>query len=307
MNTLVFFGTGEFAADVLRSINADTDWEILAVITSPDRPAGRGQTNTPSAVKQTAEKNGLPIFQPEKLAGFDIAELARADIGVVAEYGYLLPAKILKLPKHGTVNLHGSLLPKYRGASPIQTAMLNGEKITGVTLMLMDAKMDHGPIISQAETKIDPDEMKNELYAKLSKLAAEIFLRDTPRYISGELVPTEQDHANATYCKILSRDDGRLNFHSTSLEAYNQYRALTPWPGIWSLINSKRLKFHRLTISDRTNLTPGQIQFDGENIFVGCAGNTSFKALELQLEGRSAMTASEFINGNKSANGQILS
>lgn len=307
MNTLVFYGTGEFAAGLLRSINSDANWKILAVITSPDRPTGRGQTNTSSAVKQAAEQIGLPIFQPEKLAGFIIAELAQADIGVVAEYGYILPVEILEMPKHGTVNLHGSLLPKYRGASPIQTAILNGEKTTGVTLMLMDAKMDHGPIISQKETEIGPEEMKNGLYDKLSGLAAELFLRDAPRYISGELAPAEQDHASATFCKILSRDDGRINFHKTAIEIYNQYRALTPWPGIWSTLNNKRLKFHRLTIADKIHLTPGQIEYDNDNIFVGCAGNTSIEALELQLEGRSSVTAREFINGNKSASGQILS
>jgi methionyl-tRNA formyltransferase len=307
MNTLVFFGTGEFAADLLRAISSDSNWKILAVITSPDRPAGRGQINTSSAVKLAAEQAGLPIFQPEKLAGFNIAELTQADIGVVAEYGYILPTEILKMPKHGTVNLHGSLLPKYRGASPIQTAILNGDNTTGVTLMLMDAKMDHGPIISQVVTEIGPDEMRNDLYAKLSKLAAELYLRDAPRYIAGELTPTEQDHASATFCKILSRDDGRINFLKTAAEIYNQYRALTPWPGIWSSLNIKRLKFHRLTIADKTNLSPGQIEYDDEKIFVGCAGYTSFEARELQLEGHSTVSAREFINGNKSASGQILS
>lgn len=307
MNTLVFFGTGEFAADLLRSISADANWKSLGVVTAPDRPAGRGQTSTASAVKITAEEIGLPVFQPEKLAGFNIPELSQADIGVVAEYGYILPDELLKLPKHGTVNLHGSLLPKYRGASPIQTAILNGEKTTGVTLMLMDAKMDHGPIISQAETAIGPDEMKNDLYAKLSKLAAELFLRDAERYITGDLAPVEQDHANATFCKILSRDDGRLDFHKTAGEIYNQYRALTPWPGIWSMLGDKRLKFHRLTPADKTNLAPGQISYENEKIFVGCAGSTAIEALELQLEGRSAVTAREFVNGNKSASGQILS
>jgi methionyl-tRNA formyltransferase len=210
MINIVFYGTGEFAASVLKNIAGSGQYKILGVITQPDRPVGRNQELQKTPVKIFAETLGCAIFDPAGLKDFESPVLSEAELGVVAEYGLIIPKRLLDLPKYKTVNLHGSILPKYRGASPIQTAIMNGEKTTGITLMLMDEKMDHGPIISIAETPIGPDEEQRELFMRLADIAAELFLRDTPKYIAGELSAVEQKHE-----KLISRNRPALFITNT--------------------------------------------------------------------------------------------
>ena len=294
---IVFYGTGEFAATVLKAISDDASYQVLAVITAPDLPIGRKQELQKSAVKIFAETLGVEILQPASLKEFDAPILREADLGVVAEYGFIIPLRLLDLPKHKTVNLHGSILPKYRGASPIQTAIMMGETETGVTLMLMDAKMDHGPIIATQKLSILPDEMQRELFARLADVASELFLREIPKYISGELIPMEQNHDEATFCKIFTRDDGRADFSKTAQSIYNQYRAMTPWPGLWTTFEGKRLKLSAITLADRKNLSEGQILAQNGHLYVGFGANSALEAIEVQPEGKKPMDVKSFING----------
>ncbi|MFA5127565.1 MAG: methionyl-tRNA formyltransferase [Patescibacteria group bacterium] len=297
MTKIVFYGTGEFAATVLKAIANDASYKILAVITSPDQPIGRKQEMQKSAVKTFAETLGVEILQPASLKEFDAPILSEADLGVVAEYGFIIPQRLLDLPKHKTVNLHGSILPKLRGASPIQTAIMNGETETGVTLMLMDAKMDHGPIIAMQKLSILPDETQKELFTRLAIVASELFLRETPKYISGEIIPVEQNHDGATFCKIFTRDDGHVDFSQPAQNIYNQYRAMTPWPGLWTTFEGKRLKLSVITPADPKNLSEGQILAQNGHLYVGCGANSAIEAIEVQPEGKKPMDAKSFING----------
>jgi methionyl-tRNA formyltransferase len=297
MTKIVFYGTGEFAATVLKAIASDANYKVLAVITAPDQPVGREREIKQSAVKTFAETLGVEILQPASLKEFSAPVLNESDLGVVAEYGFIIPQKLLDLPKHKTVNLHGSILPKYRGASPIQTAIMAGEIETGVTLMLMDAKMDHGPIIAIQKLSILPDETQKELFARMADVASELFLREIPKYISGELIPVEQNHDEATFCKIFTRDDGRVDFSKPAQNIYNQYRAMTPWPGLWTTFEGKRLKLSVITPTDQKNLSEGQILAQNGHLYVGCGANFAFEAIEVQLEGKKPMDAKSFING----------
>ncbi|MDD2757891.1 MAG: methionyl-tRNA formyltransferase [Patescibacteria group bacterium] len=306
MIKIVFYGTGDFAAAVLRQIAVDGQFEILGVITQPDRPVGRRQETQKTSVKITAEKLGLAIMAPATLKDFDAPILTEADLGVVAEYGLIIPRRLLDLPKHKTVNLHGSILPFYRGASPIQTAILNGESKTGVTLMLMDEKMDHGPILAVTETPIRPDETQKELFARLADVAAKLFIDQAPRYVAGELRPIEQNHALATYCKILTRADGQINFSRSAQEIYNQYRALTPWPGIWTTFDGRRLKLTKIALTGNAELTSGKIKVNDGRIFIGSGINTAIEILALQMEGKKNLPAQEFIKGTRDFDGATV-
>lgn len=307
MIKVVFFGTGAFAAQILKKISEDADFRVIHVITAPDKPAGRKMTLIAPAVKTLSEQLGIKVVQPSSLKEFDLPELSQADLGVVAEYGFIIPKRILDQPQYGTVNLHGSILPKLRGASPIQTAIMNGEDKTGVTLMLMDEKMDHGPIISMSETNIRPDENKDQLFSRLSVIAAELLLKSVPKFISGEIIPIPQNHEQATFCRIISRDDGKIDFSKTASEIYNTFRALSPWPGIWTQIGGKRLKLSKIMVSSAEigSLKPGQIKIVANRIYIGCA-DQPIEVLELQLEGKKMLPPKEFINGMRDLNGTIL-
>lgn len=305
MIKIFFYGTHNFAADVLGKIIASNVFDVTGVVTAPDKQVGREQTMQKSAVKIMAEKFAIPIYQPQTLKDFLPPELSLTDLGVVVEYGKIIPINILNTPKHKTINIHGSLLPKYRGASPIQSAILNGEKTTGITLMLMDAKMDHGPIIKKAEIPIFENEMKEDLSVRLSQTASELFISTAPTFISGKIKPIEQDHNLATFCKILTREDGKIDFSKSAFEIYNQFRALTPWPGIWCFADRKRLKLIKISIANK-QVKQGNIIFDDSEILIGCSENTAIKAEILQLEGKNALTAQDFINGNIGLNGSSL-
>jgi methionyl-tRNA formyltransferase len=218
---------------------------------------------------------------------------------VVAEYGLIIPERLLSLPKYGTVNLHGSLLPKYRGASPIQAAILNGETETGITLMLMDKKMDHGPVISTIITPISNNELFLSLYQRLAQLAADLFLRDIRKFIEEVLKPQPQDEGRATYCTMLNRDDGKVDFSKTAKSIFDQYRAFTPWPGLWTVYEGKRLKLGEISPTSGLNLEPGAISTDKNRITIGCGENTAIEVKSLQMEGKKLLSALEFLRGER--------
>lgn len=245
-------------------------------------------------VKVLAQKHGITVEQPDSLKAFTLNPNTYT-LGITAQYGGLIPKHILDSFKSGMLNVHTSLLPKYRGASPIQHALMNGDRETGVTIMLMNEGLDTGPILLQKTLIIDPNDTYEALDKKLAVLGREALLETVPKYVGGELKPTAQDDTQATTCKKLSRDDGRIDWNKSSGEIYNQYRGLTPWPGIWTLLKDKRLKLLRV-IPAKETIEPGNARVDDGRLFIGC-GAGSIEVTELQLEGKNAMSAAEFVRG----------
>lgn len=305
----IFFGTHEFAVTILQGMIDSDLFDIDLVITQPDQPVGRKQILTPPPVKVLAEKYGLKIDQPQSLKSYILGPTSSDgghktyDIGVCCQYGLIIPENILNTPKFGTINVHTSLLPKYRGASPIQTALMNGETETGVTIMKMDAGMDTGPILTQKAVTIDENETYTALSEKLAKIAVLELLEAIPPYISGKLLPQAQDESRATYTKILTREDGKIDWSKSAKEIYNQYRGLTPWPGAWTMWNEKRIKL--LKIKPITNYqllitktSHGSWNIEQNRILITCKDG-AIEILELQIEGSKAMDAGSFINGFK--------
>ncbi len=299
---IVFFGTHNFAATILDGLLQSPAFSVDLVITQPDRAVGRKQELQPSPVKILAQKHNLKIAQPESLKNYTLP--GDFEVAIVAQYGLLIPEDIINTPKHGTINVHTSLLPKYRGASPIQSALINGEKKTGVTIMKMDAGLDTGPILAQKKLKITGDDTYTTLDNKLAKIGLLALLKAVPAYIQGKLRPKVQDNSKATTCKQLSRDDGKIDWGKTAQEVYNIYRGLSPWPGIWTMWNGKRLKLLEIKIVNK-KLKNGQVKIEDDSIIIGC-GKKSIEILQLQLEGKKSMDAKEFLNGYKSIDGTIL-
>ena len=278
-------------------------YEIIGVVTQPDRPVGRKQVLEQSPVKEIALKNKLTIFQPESLKTFDF-RLSTFDVTIVCQYGLIVPKTVLALPKKGTLNIHTSLLPKYRGASPIQTALMNGEIESGVTLMLMDDKMDHGPILAQEKVAIATDDTTEILSKKMEPIAAKLLLQNLPLFLANKLTPITQDESQVTLCKILSRDDGKINFSGSAQTIYNKFRGLTPWPGIWTTWENKRVKLLNIK-PNSLSLSPGLVKVSNDSLCIGTTEG-SLEIIELQLEGKKPMSASVFLAGNKTIDGAKL-
>lgn len=297
----VFFGTHEFAATILDGLIKSDIVFIDLVITQPDRASGRKKTIEEPPVKILAKKYNIPVLQPESLKNFKLP--GNCDLNIVAQYGLIIPEEILDAPKYGSINVHGSLLPKYRGASPIQTAIVNGESETGNTIMLMDEKMDHGPILSQENIQIEPDDTYPQLANKMAKKAIILLLNTVPGYIAGEIRPKPQE-GEPTLTKLLTKDDGRIDFNKSSSEIYNQFRGFFPWPGIWTVWNGKRLRFLNLKKAEK-NIEPGKVIVEDSHIYIGCKEG-SVEIIELQLEGKNPMITKVFLNGYRNFNGTSL-
>ena len=293
-NSAVFFGTREFAATILKGLIDSPVIDIRLVLTQPDRPAGRTQAIEAPPVKIMATNHGLQVEQPPSLKTYALPKAAY-DIGITAEYGLLIPKHVLESPRHGILNVHTSLLPKYRGASPIQSAILNGDTETGVTIMKIDVGLDTGPILLQKKIPIHEHESFGEVEKKLAQLGVSLLYEAIPAYIDGRLVPVPQEHDQATACRELTRRDGQIDWQKSSTEIYNQYRALAPWPGVWSVWQGKRVKFLEIEpLGDR--LPPGAVRAKDGTLLVGCAGG-SVEIKKIQLEGKKAMSAADFIHG----------
>jgi len=244
----IFMGTPNFALPILEALITSKDFKPIAVITSPNKPVGRKQEMTPPPVKVLAHTHNIPVLQPEKVRTPEAVQQIKdlqPDLIIVAAYGKIIPGDILQIPKYGCINVHGSLLPKYRGPSPIQAAILEGEKATGITIMVMDENMDTGPMLLQQEITLDSKETFQTLHDKLSQLGADLLLQALPQYVRGELKPQEQDNTLATYCQMITREDGQLIWNKNSEELERQIRAFTPWPGAFTFYHiqpNKRLK-----------------------------------------------------------------
>jgi methionyl-tRNA formyltransferase len=299
----VFFGTHDFAATILEGLINNPLFSVDLVITQPDKPVGRSAKLESSPVKKLAEKNSIKIQQPNSLVAYNL-ELTTYDLGITAQYGLIIPEKIFNAPKYGILNVHTSLLPKYRGASPIQSALVNGETETGITIIKMDKGLDTGLILLQKSIKIQEDDTYPDLDRKLAKIGLECLLGAIPDYISGNLSPTPQNNALATTCKQLTREDGKIDWNKSAQEIYNQYRGLTPWPGIWTGWDDKRLKLIKIKLA-KHKIETGTVLVENDKIYIGC-GNGSIEVLELQLEGKKTLATKEFLNGFSHINNQLL-
>lgn len=300
---IVFFGTHEFAAYILQGLIDFPFFEIVLLVTQPDQKVGRKQILTPPLTKVIAQKNKIKVVQPETLKNFELP-ISDFDLSIVIEYGRIIPERLLSIPKYNTINIHPSLLPIYRGPTPIQAALLHGDKQTGVTIMQMDATMDTGPLLLQREVDIDPDDTFTTLRDKLMPLALDALIETIPNFIDGTIKPKSQNNTLATYCHLMTRDDGKIDWNKTTQEIYNQYRALTPWPGLWTMWGDKRLKLLALKPSD-DSLAPGKIALNHGKIYIGTTDG-SLEITSLQLEGKPEMSAKIFANGYKNIDGALL-
>ena len=296
----IFFGSPEFAVPSLEVLHEIA--EVVAVLCQPDRPAGRGLSPRAPAVKERALQLGLQVWQPRKVRTPEFAhKLAslNADVGVVAAYGRILPKAVLCAPRLGCVNVHASVLPRWRGAAPIQWAIAHGDQETGVTLMQMDEGMDTGPILAVEVTAIAQNESAGALGQRLAKLGAALLREQLPRYLAGALTPRPQNEADATMAPLLKKEDGQIRWDTPASQVHDHVRAMNPWPGAFSDLEGRRLKIHRahaLTL-DRGSAPPGQvIALDGDCVLVAC-GTGVLAIDELQEAGRKRVGARAFIAG----------
>ncbi len=299
---LVFCGTPHFAVATLQALIA-AGHEIPLVVSQPDRPVGRSQAMTAPPVKETAAAAGLEVTQPEKIrnnAEFrQRLEAIAPDAIVVVAYGRIIPPWMLSLPRLGCINLHGSLLPKYRGAAPIQWAVAMGETVTGNTTMLLEEGLDTGPILLQSEIAIGPEQTAADLFDVLAKEGAPLVVATLAGLEDGTIVPRQQDDARATLAPILDRKDGRMDFAGrTATEIWNRWRGFQPWPGAYTDLDGKKLIAHKVRVAERiASGVPGAIDVADHRLLVACAQDTWVEITELQLEGKKRMAASDFLRG----------
>lgn len=310
---IIFFGTPDFAAGILEFL-VENKFNIAAVFTQPDKKVGRRQEILHSPVKHLALKNRIQIFQPESLRKSGLSEEIKnidPDLFIVAAYGKILPKDILEIPKYGAINIHASLLPKYRGASPVQCAILNGEKETGITLIRMNEKMDEGDILFQEKTEIGEKETVDMLLFRLGKIGKEMMIKFIPGWISGKIKPVPQDHSRASYCQPVKREDGKIGWNSTAEEIFRKWRAYHSWPGIFAILKVKnelkRLKLLEieLALDKETGEKTGKVLKYNQNIAVQTEKGLIFLK-KIQLEGKKAMAIEEFLRGNPDFIGNIL-
>ena len=311
---LVFCGTPAFAVPVLEAVLA-AGHEIALVVTQPDRPAGRGLETHVSPVKQTALKHGIAVVQPEKIKNNlefrgQLEEIgpdkAGPDAILVVAYGRIIPQWMLDLPRFGNINLHGSLLPKYRGAAPIQWAVANGEQMTGVTTMLLEAGLDTGPMLLARAVPIGEEETSVDLFESLSTVGAELMVETLAGLESGTITPQIQDHSLATLAPILTREDGLVSFARTAKENHARWRGFQPWPGAHTTLRGKKLIVHRMAVAAGVEANRGELKVEGERLFVGCAEHSTIELLEVQMEGKRRMGAAEFLHGYQVRSGERL-
>lgn len=312
---LVFCGTPSFAVPTLKAA-LRAGHSVDLVVTQPDRPSGRGMQMVAPPVKETALAAGIPITQPEKIknnATFrSQLEAIQPDAILVVAYGRIIPKWMLDLPRFGNLNLHGSLLPKYRGAAPIQWAIANGEPVTGVTTMRLDEGLDTGDILMQREMAIAPDHTSTDVFPLLAEIGAALMVETLEALAAGTIVPRKQDDSLATHAPILTREDGRMNFTQPAMTIYNRWRGFQPWPGAWTTLGSKKLVAHRLMPLDAGSLSggpdePGAVRVERDRLFVRCGAGTWLELVELQLEGKKRMMAGDFLRGHTLHTGDRLS
>ena len=305
---LVFCGTPGFAVPTLDRL-VETGFHVRLVVTQPDRPKGRGLEVVSSPIKQSALQLGLPILQPETIKSNVDFRSRLSDLNpdaiIVVGYGRIIPQWMLDLPPLGNINLHASLLPKYRGAAPIQWAIARGENVTGVTTMKIDAGLDTGDILLQQEIPIAPDDTAETLSPKLAALGADLTVATLGSLRGGTIQPRKQDNSQATLAPILQKEDGRIDFSRTATEIVNRLRGFQPWPGAYSQFRGKNLQIRHATAFDQV-VPPAEVRVDGTHLFVGCGEGTAIEIVELQLEGKKRTSAADFVRGYRPQSGERL-
>jgi methionyl-tRNA formyltransferase len=323
---IIFCGTPAFALPSLRELVAQPDFQIAGVVTQPDRPRGRGKEVASSPVKEAAVAAGIPVYQPQKIRAEESYEYfhnAAPDVVVIIAYGQIIPARLIEIPRLGWINLHGSLLPKYRGAAPIHRAIASGETRTGLTTMRIDAGLDTGPILLKYETEIAPDETTPELYARLAEAGAPLIVETLRGLASGTITPTPQDSSQATLAPPLKKEDGRIDWSLPAQKIYNRIRGFQPWPGAFTQFRGKQCAIWgtpaKPNLSVATGATvrtgpaaagpvpttasqvrqqvPGTISASDAIVHVTCGDDTALRVEFVQLEGRNKISAREFANG----------
>jgi methionyl-tRNA formyltransferase len=306
---LVFCGTPEFAVPVLEAVIA-AGHDVQLVVTQPDRAAGRGMEVQFSPVKTAAIEHGLPIVQPEKVKNnleFRAQlEAIQPDAILVVAYGRIIPQWMLDLPRLGNINLHGSLLPKYRGAAPIQWAVANGETLTGVTTMLLEAGLDTGPMLLAQVEPIAPEETAADLFESLAAIGAELMVKTLVGLECGSIESIAQDHSKATLAPILTREDGRMDFSRTARVLQNRWRGFQPWPGAFTTFRGKKLVVHRMSVAEPGIAAEGELIVKDARLFVGCGEDTGLELIELQIEGKKRMPAGDLLHGYQVKSGERL-
>jgi len=305
---ILFCGTPQFAVPTLKHLLAQPSFELSAVITQPDRPRGRGHQISSSPVKEVALAANIPVHQPEKIRAPEVPELLQSyspDFIVIIAYGQIIPARLLPIPKYGWINLHASLLPKYRGAAPINWAIVNGETRTGLTTMRIDAGMDTGDILLQRELEIGAMDTAPELAARLSEAGAPLMAETLRGLAAGKITPRPQDHSQATLAPLLKRDDGRIDWNRTATEIYNRMRGFTPWPGTYSIFRGHLCHLWAEPVSNKKSDAPAGTLLLGDNdLLVVCGRTTVLRLSAVKLEGRKRVSALEFANGARLKSGE---
>ncbi len=301
----IFIGTPDFGLPSLKNLIKDDFFDIQLVITQPDKKIGRKQILTPPPIKIEAEKNNIPVLQPKNISEIknEIVKI-KPDIGVVIAYGQIIPENILSIPKYGFINVHGSLLPKYRGASCVNAPILNGDKKSGITIMKMDKGLDTGPILAQTKIQLAPDETAGSLYKKLSKTGANFLLPTLKDYISGKIKPISQDNSQSSYMKELKKSDGEINWKKSAEEIERLIRAMNPWPSAYTQLSITNYQLRIKILEIEKNIltinkyNPGEFFVHDKKLAVQC-GKDAIIIKTIQPEGKKPMSGEDFIRGYK--------
>ncbi|EOS7748621.1 methionyl-tRNA formyltransferase [Enterococcus hirae] len=302
MTKLVFMGTPAFSVPILEGL-LEEGYEVVAVVTQPDRPVGRKKIITPTPVKEAAVKHGLLVLQPEKISGSEEMEKIIAlqpDVIITAAFGQFLPEKLLQAPVHGAINVHASLLPKYRGGAPVHYSIINGEKETGVTIMEMIKKMDAGGIYAQESLPITKQDDVGTMFEKLSALGKQLLLKTLPDILNGNLSPRPQDESKVTFSPNITREQEAIDWNKTAEEIDNQVRGMRPWPIAFTTYEQTRWKLLNVeALAEKTTAEPGTIiKKDKKNLWIACGKQTVLAIKELQPAGKGKQAINEFLNGS---------
>ncbi len=306
---IIYMGTPDFAVPCLERLIKD-GYDVCLVVTQPDKAQGRKMILTPPPVKVTAVNFGVEVYQPSTLKSEESFEKLKSyspDFIVVAAYGKILPKRILDIPKYACINVHGSLLPKYRGAAPIQRAVIDGMKTTGVTTMLMGEGLDTGDMLLKYKTEIGENETAGELFDRLANEAPDLLIKTLEYFASSGITPEKQDDSEATYASMLSKDEAVIDWNQPSWVIHNKIRGMSPWPVAFTYYNGKKLKIFQSEKTDKfTSLIPGTVTTDKSSVFVSCSDGKLLKILSLQAEGAKRLDAGQFLAGHRDFNGSVL-
>lgn len=305
---IVFMGTPDFSVPCLQAL-IDDGHDVCAVFTQPDKPKGRHGVLSAPPVKELALKYDIPVYQPDSLKNDEIKSFFAslgADLAIVVAYGKILPEEFLNAPKYGCINMHASLLPKLRGAAPIQWSIINGEKRSGVTAMQMDKGLDTGDILLSESVEIRDDEMAQELHDELSVLGAQVMRKTLLMLQKGVLSPIRQDDSQSTYAPILTKELSAIDWQKSALQIHNQIRGLYPWPGASAVLNGKTLKIHSAKLLGKTQGEPGEVVFNDHRLCVACGDGNAVELLVIQAPGKKAMPVTDYLRGNPVVLGTIF-